>query len=247
MRPVIKSIKTNKAGLPQEYEPWGKAKIDLIDEIGSFCSYCEKEVNRSALHVEHIYGKKTMNSSGALIYDNLKFRWDNFLLACCNCNSVKDNKDIALTNPFLPHENNLVHFIDIASGGLLKVKNGVNGNNLARTQAFIDLVGLDRVPGHPNYSEKDDRWESRLVTKDIAERQFIKYTATPRSTDLENIMTLAKAKGFFSVWYYQFQGHAEVLDALINGMIVNGKRIVPFCGTHLASFQAPTFSTLERP
>ena len=228
-----------KDGEAGEYNPWGRAKSELINEIGSYCSYCEKKVNRSSLHIEHVLDK--MN------YDNLKYKWDNFLLACCNCNSIKAGKNVALTNPFLPHQNNLVHFIEVDRGGCIKIKNGVVGSNLNRTIEFIDLVGLDREPGHPKYKHSDDRWENRMETKDLAERQFCKYTSTPKKTDLETIITLAKEKGFFSVWYYQFSGYSEVLDALINGILVKGVQIEPFKGTHIDSFEAPSYKTLERP
>lgn len=247
MRPVVISTKNNVAGQPLEYKPWGKAKSDLINEIGSFCSYCEKKVNRSSLHIEHIKGKNVKNNAGVLIYDGLKYRWDNFLIACCNCNSVKANKDIALTNPFLPHQNNLLHFIEIGTGGIIKIKNGVTGNNHTRTTAFINLVGLDREPSHPNYSENDDRWENRLEVLDLAKRQFDKYTSIPKQTDLESIICLAKEKGFFSVWYYQFLGHNEVIDALINGSTFSGLNIEPFKGTHKASFETANYTTLQRP
>lgn len=248
MRPVVKSTKNNAHGIPQEYIPWGNAKKDLIEEIGSYCSYCEKKVNRSSIHVEHICGKKVKNQAGQLIYDNLKYQWNNFLLACCNCNSVKGNKDIASTNPFLPHLNNLVHFIEVRNTGLIAIKNGVTGNNLNRTKAFINLVGLDREPSHVDYSDGDDRWEERLEAVDLAKRYFDKYNSTPRKTDVETIIKLAREKGFFSVWYYQFLGtNNDIVEALINGLAMNGNTIIPFKGTHANSFQAPNFSTVERP
>ncbi|AXJ00028.1 TIGR02646 family protein [Cyclonatronum proteinivorum] len=244
MRPVVKSVKDKTSG---HYRPWRKAKIDLVNEIGSFCSYCEKQIDRSSLHIEHIKGQKVRNKEGGLIYDDLKFDWNNFLLACSNCNSIKSNKDIALTNPYLPHQNNLLHFIEITAAGTVGIKANVTESDLIKTKAFIDLVGLDRHPGHPHYAEfGDDRWESRLATIDIANRQLKKYKATPRETDLENIVNLAKGWGFFSVWYYQFYSHPEVLDALINGIATEAKHIIPFKGTHAGSFEAPSFNTIER-
>jgi hypothetical protein len=98
----------------------------------------------------------------------------------------------------LPHENNLIHFIEIGIGGTIKIKNGVTGYNLTKTINFIELVGLDRCPGHINYSDKDDRWENRLEAVDLAKRQFNKYNSTPRQTDIENILCLAKEKGWIS-------------------------------------------------
>jgi hypothetical protein len=229
-----------------EYNPYGNAKTDLINEIGAYCSYCEKKINRSSLIIEHVFGKKVENNNGDLIYDNLKFRWDNFLLACCNCNSVKGKKDVRLINPFLPHINNLVHFIAIINGGSIRIKNDVDGNNLTRTKAYIDLVGLDREPSHPQYSNGDDRWENRLEAKDLAERYFVKYKSTPKQTDIETIITLAVSRGFFSIWYYQFLGFDEVVEALIKGMVINGKRI-QITGTDSNSFKAPAYITIERP
>lgn len=243
MRPVVKSVKGKSEG---HYKPWGDAKPELIGEIGSFCSYCEKQVTRSALHIEHIKGRKVTNKEGELIYADLCYDWNNFLLACSNCNSTKSNKDIALTNPFLPHRNNLIHFIEIDSEGRVVIKSGIAQDKRSKVQAFIDLVGLDRLPGHPDYSEKDDRWQIRLEARDLAQRQFSKYNSTPRSTDIENIVSLSKEKGFFSVWYYQFSNHPEVLDALINGYNINGAKKIPFIGTHTESFEAPTFMTVER-
>lgn len=248
MRPIVKLDKTDAAGNPTEFNPWTDAKPTLVDEIGCFCSYCEKYNSSSALEVEHICGKGCTDATGSLKYDHLKYRWNNFLLSCKNCNTIKSKKDIALTNPFLPHQNNLLHFITIGIGGTIQIKGGVSAADRIRVQAFLDLVGLDRDPSHPDYSPKDDRWDTRLAVYDLAKRQLQKYTSTTPSTDIENIVELAKAKGFFSVWYYQFWHHDEVIDALINGITISGKLIKPFPGTHLSSFDSGNhFTTLPRP
>ncbi|WP_290799437.1 hypothetical protein [Flavihumibacter sp. UBA7668] len=102
MRPVVKSVRNDALGNPLTFADWSDAKPDLINEIGSFCSFCEKYNSRAALHVEHILGKKCKNAAGDLIYDHLKFSWDNFLLGCVNCNSVKVNKDVNVLNPYMP-------------------------------------------------------------------------------------------------------------------------------------------------
>lgn len=220
MRPVLRSNKFDAAGNPIEYNPWGAAKPDLIDEIGDFCSYCGKHLTRSVLAIEHIQDKNT--------HPHLKYHWNNFLLACVNCNSVKGTKDTALLNPFLPHTDNLLCFIEVSNRSLLQVKTGVTGTNLVRTRAFIDLIGLDRRPGHPNYSNKDDRWEYRLTAYNKATRQLQKYTSTPVTTDIENIRELAITSGFFSVWFTVFDAHDSVKAALI----------AAFKGTKLARFNA---------
>lgn len=48
MRPVYRSSKD------KTYDPYGKAKPDLVEELGDYCSYCGKQVVWSALEVEHI-------------------------------------------------------------------------------------------------------------------------------------------------------------------------------------------------
>lgn len=248
MRPVVKSIKNNADGTPVEYNPWGDAKPELVEELGSFCSFCEKYNSRSALHVEHVYGKKCKDAANNYIYDHLKYRWDNFLLACVNCNSVKHNQDIALTNPALPHINNIMHFIESITGGVIAVKAGLTMQELNQTNSFISLVGLDRIPGHPQHSDKDDRWDERLKVYDIAQRQLRKYENVPRKTELDTIVDLARTNGCFSIWYYAFKKHEEVLDALINGMMIDGVLVKPFPGTHIHSFDSTNqYDTVVRP
>jgi len=214
MRPVDKKDKFNPNGTPLEYKPYGDAKPDLINEIGDYCSFCGKHLTRSALAVEHIYPKSYKNDAGVKIYAHLQYQWNNFLLACVNCNSVKGTKDTAAMNPFLPHEDNLLCYIEILEGGLAQVKDTVTGDNLERAQAFVNLVGLDRGPNHPNYSNKDDRWEYRLKAHELAERYLDKYQRG--ETDLETISTLAKIKGFFAVWFTVFEQHNIVKKALIS-------------------------------
>lgn len=248
MRPIVKRIRLTAANTCIEFNPSRDAKQDLCTDLGTFCCFCEKYVNRSSLHVEHILGKKCTNAAGAKIYYHLRYRWDNFLLGCSNCNAVKGRKDVNVLNPFLPHQNNLVHFIEINNGGVVAIKNGVGGVDRQRTQAFIDLVGLDRAPGHPRYSMKDDRWENRLKVYHIAERQFIKYNQNPGGFDIETLVELAKTNGYFTIWYYQFFGVNNVISALINGFNNPGVLTLPFPGTHAGSFDAlNNFITLPRP
>lgn len=207
MRPILRTDKFDSSGNPVEYNPWGDAKPELIDEIGDYCSYCEKQLDESSLAIEHIYHKNQ--------YTTQQFHWNNFLLACPICNSIKGIKDVVTRNPFLPHLDNLLCFIEILYGGVISIKTGVTGTDLARTQSFIELIGLDRTIGHPSYSNKDDRWDYRLAAYDLAERQLQKYISTPTTTDIENIVALAVGRGFFTVWFTVFDAHDEVKSALI--------------------------------
>lgn len=241
MRPIVKSIRYSSPNIPLEYTDWKNAKQELVNEIGTFCSYCEKYNSSSALHVEHIHGRKCKDANGHLIYDHLKGRWDNFLLACVNCNAVKKNKDIAVLAPYLPHSNNLLHYIEILNGGFIRIKPSVAGIERTRTKAFIDLIGLDRIPGHSEYSNRDDRWDCRLKVFHIAERQLAKYIKPVSETDIETIIDLARTNGYFSIWFTVSNEYKEVKEALVKGINL----LIPFPGTDQHSFDNH-YSTLAR-
>ncbi|MCF8294943.1 MAG: HNH endonuclease [Bacteroidales bacterium] len=246
MRPIVKTEKFDENGSPLLYNPWTSAKQDLVDELGDFCSYCEKQVDRSSLSIDHIHGIKTVDLNGIYLYDNLKFRWDNFLLACKNCNSIKGIKDIEDLDPFMPHLHNLLFYIEIGEGGMIFLKADIAGKKRKRAQTFINLIGLDRSPGHPDYSSKDDRWEYRLKAFDIASRYKKKYLANPKETDVETICRLAGCNGFFSVWYYIFKDYPEVVKILLNGYFSETEFCNPFRGTSLESFDLRDYHVIER-
>jgi hypothetical protein len=82
-----------------------------------------------------------------------------------------------------------------------------------KAQKLLDLVGLDRVPGNSKYSFKDKRWEDRKKVWEIANRYLNKYKKC--SCDIEIIMDLALAHGFWSIWMTTFQDYRVVQEALI--------------------------------
>lgn len=215
MRPVIRSEKFDASGHPIEYKPYGDAKLELIEEIGDFCSFCGKKVPRSSLEVEHIYGKRVKDSNGNNIYAHLEYHWNNFLLGCKNCNSTKGAKDIAQLKPFMPHQNNLLCYLEIMYGGTIHIKQSLNQADKEGVQAYLDLVGLNRSPGKSGYSKKDDRWEYRLTAYDKADKQLKKYKVNPSDSRIDDIIDIALGAGFFSVWFTVFGEYALVQEALI--------------------------------
>lgn len=65
---------------------YAKARRDLITNIGQYCSYCEMPLGAS-LAVEHMLPKKW--------FPLFSVGWNNFLLACPICNSIKsDNPNL---------------------------------------------------------------------------------------------------------------------------------------------------------
>lgn len=99
MRPV------NRGPAPQhsfsaekDFEQYSLARLDLISAIGEYCSYCEVPLGVN-LAIEHIMSKKYGGAN----------EWDNFLLACPNCNSVKSSKtksEYDLDEYYWPSDNN---------------------------------------------------------------------------------------------------------------------------------------------
>jgi uncharacterized protein (TIGR02646 family) len=208
MRPVSKTTRTNDDGSPLTFKHWGDAKNELQAEIGSYCSFCEREGYRSSLDVEHILAKSLPK------YNDHIYRWDNFLLGCKNCNSTKGSKDYDTDETYMPHINNLFHTLDIMEGGVIQIKEGITEEQKRRTKNFVDLVGLDRNQSHPDYSNKDDRWESRIKVWGIANNFRKDYDE--KAIKLERIVETAQGYGYWSVWMTVFNQYPEVKKELIN-------------------------------
>lgn len=207
MRPVTKSLRHNEDGSPLTFQPYGSAKNDLLIELGNYCSFCEREGYKSSLDVEHIY-PKSLNQ-----YKHLEFRWDNFLVGCKNCNAIKGKKDVNADLMYLPHLNNLLTTIEVLEGGIIQIRKSLDKDVEQKTKAFVELVGIDRDPAHPDYSDKDDRWESRLKVWDIASDFCTDYMSG--KIRLKRIIQMALYSGFWSVWLTVFKDHTDVKEALI--------------------------------
>ncbi len=114
------------------------AKPELVARMGHYCNYCERYI-ATGLAVEHIQPKALPQ------YVGLTGRWENFLLACVNCNGTKRHKDVRLADILLPdRDNTFVAFIYAEDGS---VRPRPDLNNLQRTQAIatLSLTGLDKA------------------------------------------------------------------------------------------------------
>ncbi len=208
MRPVDKSLFTeNKT----KYNPYGSAKDDLILALGNFCSYCERRGYSSALDVEHIHEKQT--------HPTQKYLWSNFLLACKNCNSIKGTKPV--NNSLLPHLDNTFSVFSYLDSGLVVLNYNLTNPLKTKAENLLDVVGLDRIPGHNKYSTKDKRWQERKEAWELANRYLKKYTNS--NCDIETIVDLALKSGFWSIWMTTFQDYKGVQEALINSFAGTNK------------------------
>ena len=201
MRPVDKSLFQDNQ---ESYRPYGAAKNDLISALGGFCSYCERQGFHAALAVEHIKDKST--------YPELKFSWDNFLLSCTNCNSIKSTKDI--DGVLLPDRDNTYDVFIYLESGFIQLKPDLNNAKKIKALALINLVGLDRIPGRSGYSGRDTLWLNRKENWEVAQRYLEKYQQ--HTCDIETIKDLALAQGCWSIWMQVFESHSEIQEALVN-------------------------------
>lgn len=212
MRPVRKWVHTDASVAPpinECYKPYQTAKDDLERNIDGYCSYCERPSTDDAAHVEHIQPK------GLPSYVHLQYTWSNFLMACARCNGAdnKSNKDVVFGTVHLPNLNNTAMSIRYGEGGFITVNKDLRGQSLANAKALIDLVGLDKRPGHPNHLSGDKRWDRRREVWEIAKRNLDRYNARPFDENI--ILDLARGYGFWSVWYNVFISVGAVKQLLI--------------------------------
>lgn len=221
MRPV------NKGGATQRtYKTYQEARPELLERLGQYCSYCEIRLE-SALAVEHVLPKEK--------YPQLELDWDNFLLACSNCNSTKGERDLIITDYLWPHLDNTFRAIQYSDGGIVSPAMGLPADIENKADATIKLTGLDKTPLN-NPTASDRRWQNRRETWDIAHQCKKKLASnnTPQMKDL--IVELCKAKGYWSIWMTVFQGDDDMLQRFINA----------FPGTCCACFIPITHTPIAR-
>jgi hypothetical protein len=211
MRPIIKQTPIDlDTKLPISFSEYKQAKPYLIDQLGEYCSFCERQLDEDILAVEHIFHKD--------FYICLEKDWVNFLLSCGMCNSIKGTKNFAEILSFLPQIHNLLSYIDINDGFFVSVKPNLSSVETEKTIAFIKMVGLDRMYGHPQHTKGDKRYIKRSETYKKAKHKLLQYSEMSnknKSAFLEIIIELAKATGFFSIWFIVFEAYPEVRQALI--------------------------------
>lgn len=186
MRPV------DRGQAPQVFSDYRHAAPYLKVQLGSYCSYCERWL-ASSLAVEH--------KSPKSIDPKKELDWENFLLACANCNSSKQ------TTPFVEGQY-LWPDIDNTFDALTYSENGsVKPNPLAaqvvqnRAQALLNLVGLDKAPKDAEtcirMKQRREAWGKAVHLKSL-------YRNNSLAMNAETLCLVAKERGFWSVWMTVF-------------------------------------------
>lgn len=209
MRPVCRG--TVPAGL--NIEKYEAAKVDLVSRLGRYCSYCEREI-ATVLAVEHIQPK------GLPDYKYLENEWTNFLLACVNCNSTKKDKDVVLSEVLFPDRDNTSHAFNYLDDGSIAINAALIGTPIeAKARNILKLTGLDK-----SYSQildangnavALDRKAQRIEAFGEARVALSLFLAHQTDEMITAIVMMAKARGYFSIWYQVFDAFPAVLIRLV--------------------------------
>lgn len=217
MRPV------SRGPAPRAYAFYGDAIADLEEALGDFCSYCERQIE-THLAIEHVQPKSRKKS---LLND-----WSNFLLGCVHCNSSKGKKSVTLDNFLWPDRDNTMRAFVYSRDGLVRVYGRLRRPNRQRAEATINLVGLDKVPGHQmrhrRPTRSDHRWRRRQEAFDLAERARADLALHDSPVLRHWIVEGAHGRGMFSIWMQVFAGDPDMRRRLRQR----------FIGTDAGSFDA---------
>jgi uncharacterized protein (TIGR02646 family) len=203
MRPVKKGISPYIS-----ISCYQNARKYLIDQIGEYCSYCERRLNVS-LAVEHILPKT--------IYQKKELVWENLILACTNCNSTKGHKDIDLNDYFWPHmDNTLTPYVYTVSGKI-NIKEGLTSRRHQMADNLIKLVGLNSQPRRNDTTVSDRLWAFREeVWRDAEDFKLDLANSIDKNNMRKAIVRTAKYSGCFSIWIEVFKDDLETVKLLID-------------------------------
>lgn len=209
MRPVNKgSVPKDKTGHPKVFRVYAEARADLIERMGQYCSYCNQKLGAS-LAIEHVKPKS--------LHPDLATDWDNFLLACVNCNSHKSSKAVALDDYLWPDVHNTHLAYEYHRDGTISIAPGLSPAIARRAQKLLDLVQLQVTPDTPKASDR--RWKNRNATYLKALESLALYKQAKNkgaALEFEKMLAMwATDAGFFSIWMHVFRAHPTVTTRFI--------------------------------
>jgi len=206
MRPINRGkIPLDKKDTSKVFRHYRHAKDDLIERLGSFCSYCEMNIENQA-DVEHV-SPKSKNPT-------LEKRWNNLLLGCKTCNIIKDNKNDNREGYLFPDTHN-TSFLYEYSISDVKVKDDLEQCTKDLATATFNLVDLNRKVNTSN--QIDDRARARNNSWEKAQmalEDFLKLPSHPAMIS----STARSCDSFFSLWLQIFKEHPEVKKAILKNV-----------------------------
>lgn len=194
-----------------------KAKPVLINSMGEYCAYCERQVDADSLHVEHIKPQKK--------HSKLGLTWGNFLLACGTCNTYKRhfqeaNRQVGILNKQAwPHLDNTFNAYSYDKHGRVGVHGGLSAQQQVFAQQTLEMAGLDKTPAvAASYKKLGEIYETisrRKRAWDSAEIALAAYEQNPTDLQRLSVVNQARDSGFFSIWMALFTLHPVVKNDLI--------------------------------
>ena len=197
MRPITRGSNPTSG----DFADYQNAFPFLAGRLGFYCSYCERRISPN-LAVEHIQAKDLPQ------YHSLRGTWENFLLACTNCNSTKAYKDVGFAVFYLPDRDNTFAAFAYTSDGCVAPAAALSPAQDQIARDTLALMGLDKPPGQ----KKDENGEFVAADR-IRQRKGVWMMAEELLSDLQNepsdplrraIVKNAIMSGFFRVWMTVF-------------------------------------------
>lgn len=230
MRPIVRG----PAPQPADFTDYRDAFAELVARLGLYCTFCERRIPTN-LAVEHIQPK------GLAPYAALIGRWDNFLLACVNCNATKGDKDVVLADFVLPDRDNTAYAYVYDADGSVRSNAALSQTQQRQADATLALCGLDKAPSRVRDANGQfvaiDRYRQRMETWGIAVEAQRDLALLRSPAMIRAVCRTALGDGFFSVWMTVFAADPEVRQALIEG----------FKGTSAGCFDAHAATVTPRP
>ena len=202
-------IPLDKKGNPKIYTHYRQAKDDLIDRLGSSCSYCEMNV-ANQVDIEHIIPKSKN--------PKLEKTWSNFILSCKICNILKDNINDNREGYVFPDIEN-TSFLYEYSISDIKVKDNLESCTKYLATATFNLVQLNRKFNTSN--QIDDRRRARnnaWKKAQMALKDYIKLLPTTHDKNTLANLTALTCENFFSLWLQVFKDYPEVKKAILENV-----------------------------
>jgi hypothetical protein len=227
MRPI------DKGNAPQVFTNYQDAKPFLTNQLGTYCSYCERRIATN-LAVEHIL-PKDIN----LPYAHLRNEWTNFLLGCVNCNSAKGTTVIGLDTYLLPDRDNTFACFDYDENGLVEIKPGLDAGIATMAENIRDVVALNRTE-HQNWDDAVMFSALQRVTQRVqafGQARDCREDFDLGEVNIRRVGAEAAATGFFSIWMTAFEGVREARAEIIR----------VFAHTSAACFDQNTDPVCPRP
>ncbi len=211
----MRPIRRGEPQIRKSFINYKDARDDLIINIGSFCSYCERPIT-SSWEIEHVQPKSLTE------YSHLTNEWTNFLFACKTCNAIKSNKNVIPDTLLLPDRDNTFLAFRYIHDGMVSLNDDLQDELKIKASNTLNLMGLDRYEKdikNPETGETvvNNRRSQRMVAWLQAIEALEDLLNAPNShTFRKTVIYLAKTTGFFSIWMNVFKDDLEMRNLLIN-------------------------------